>query len=246
MFPWLAVWAKSKLTAKKHHLEELRGQAAPFVDPTGLLTGAAVAGMSEPELPVSDPAFGTLGKSGDIDKGLTALSRGWQREAAHSWNGSTRPSYVVANLMHGIRSNRKGYDQAREAAELLVASWAEHTRSAVAAADPAPTQLVKVTLPEIKEKTAPRPEHGFLNDVDSWTLGVLVTHLTDADWGRRTLTLRAPALVAERLFTKSWPLACEPLADDTEPANGDAHHPTSHIQPGVFDDTPTGWAPACC
>ncbi|MET8700048.1 hypothetical protein ABZW10_14435 [Kitasatospora sp. NPDC004723] len=237
MFPWLADWVRPKLAAKMHHLEELRGQAALFVDPTGILAGAAAAGMSEPDLPVSDPAFGALGKSGDIGKGLKALWHGWQHDAARSRNGSTRPSYAVASLMRGIRSNRKGYDQAREAAELLVASWAEHARAA-AAADPVPTQLVTATLSEIKEKTPHRPEHGFLHDLDSWTLGVLVTHLTEADWGRRTLTLHVPALVAERLLATSWPLACKPLADDTEPPNGDEHSTTSHVQPGVFDDTP--------
>ncbi|MEE1783387.1 hypothetical protein PUR71_10740 [Streptomyces sp. SP17BM10] len=238
MFPWLADWVKPKLAAKKHHLEELRGQAAAFVDATGLLTGAAAAGMSEPDLPVNDPAFGALGKSGDIAKALTALWRGWQAEASPGRDGSARPTYAVANLMHGIRSNRKGYDQAREAAELLVASWVEHTRTAVAAADPASAQPVKVTLPEIKEKTPHRPEHGFLHDVDSWTLGVLVTYLTDADWGRRTLTLHVPALVAERLLARSWPLACELRTGGTEPENGDAHHPVSNLQPGLFDDTP--------
>ncbi|MFJ7277135.1 hypothetical protein [Kitasatospora sp. NPDC098663] len=238
VFPWLRDWAKPKLTAKKHHLEELWCQAALFVDPTALLAGAAAAGMSEPDLPVSDPAFGALGKSGEIAKGLAALWRGWQHEAARSGNGSTRPSYVVANLLHGIRSNRKGYEQTREAAKLLVASWTEYIRTVVATADPTPTRLVKVTLSEIKERTPHRPEHGFLHDIDSWTLGVLLTHLTDADWGRRTLTLRVPALVADRLLTKSWPLSCEPVTDGTEPGNSDAHNPTSRLQPGVFDDTP--------
>ncbi|MER7850600.1 hypothetical protein ABTZ03_42475 [Kitasatospora sp. NPDC096077] len=238
VFPWLEDWAKPKLIAKKQHLEELRTHAALFVDPAGLLAGAAASGMSEPDLPVSDPAFGALGKSSEIAKGLAALWRDWQHEAAGSRNGSTRPSYVVANLMHGIRSNRKGYDQTRSAAEQLVASWAEHARTVVVAADPTSTQLVKVTLREIKERTPHQPEHGFLHDIDSWTLGALVTHLTEADWGRRTLTLRVPTLVAERLLTNSWPLACETHDDDTAPANSDAHDPTSHIQPGVFDDTP--------
>lgn len=60
-FPWLEGWAEPKFAAKRQRLEALRAQAALFVDPEGLALAAAVAGMSEPEMPVGGETFTALG-----------------------------------------------------------------------------------------------------------------------------------------------------------------------------------------
>ncbi|MEU4585868.1 hypothetical protein AB0F92_27885 [Kitasatospora aureofaciens] len=92
-------------------------------------------------------------------------------------------------------------------------------------------------LPEVKEDTAPPwRERGFLRDLDDWTTGVLITCLADADWVGRTLVLRVPRLIADRLLSHSHRLECQGHQDRptlTPPAPSQ-----SPIRPGIFDDTP--------
>ncbi|MEV4440823.1 hypothetical protein AB0K09_17730 [Streptomyces sp. NPDC049577] len=239
MFPWLEDWAEPKLVAKERYLEVLRAQAALFVDPAGLLLAAAVADMSEPELPLDDETFGALGKSADIAKHVKALWGEWQRRASEGWGRPGDRSYVAYSLVRHIRSNRKGYHQAVNGAKDLVASWEDAARTAASSAVPVPTRRVIARLPEIGDDVAHSRETGFLANLDRWTTGVLVTYLADADWRRRTLTLQVPDLIADRLLARSYPIECELHDGGDDPiAEGEASDRASHVQPGVFDDTP--------
>ncbi|WP_159395221.1 hypothetical protein [Streptomyces albireticuli] len=239
MFPWLEDWVKPKLAVKEQYLEGLRAQAALFVDPAGLLLAAAVADMSEPELPLDDGVFSVLGKSADIAKHVKALWGEWQRRASDGWGRPGDRSYVAYSLVHHIRSNRKGYHQAVTGAESLVASWEDAARTAVSSAAPVPTRCVIARLPEVGNDTSQSRETGFLENLDRWTTGVLVTYLADADWSRRTFTLQVPDLIADRLLARSYPIECELHDGGDDPiAEGEASDRASYVQPGVFDDTP--------
>ncbi|MFE2042858.1 hypothetical protein ACFXAZ_18405 [Streptomyces sp. NPDC059477] len=237
-FPWLEEWAKPKLALKERYLETLRTQAAQFVDPDGLLAAAAVAGMNDPELPVNDQAFTVLGKSQEIAGELRKLWHKWRSEAERGWDDPRERSYIAHSLLPRMRSNRKGYDQALAGAQALVGSWEEQARAA-AAESSAPARLVTVRLPEIRNERTRRGDGGFLDALDPWTIGALVTCLTDADWGRRTVTLRAPALVADRLTAHGGMVDAGTHAEgeDRVAAAGTSRRP-SHIRPGIFDDTP--------
>ncbi|MEV6423657.1 hypothetical protein [Streptomyces sp. NPDC051662] len=237
-FPWLEEWAKPKLALKEQYLETLKTQAAQFVDPDGLLAAAAVAGMNDPELPVNDDAFTVLGKSQEIAGELRGLWRKWRSKAEYGWGDPSERAYIAYSLVHRIRSNRKGYDQALAGARALIESWEEQARAA-AAANSAPARLMTVRLPEIRDKSTLRGDGGFLDALDPWTIGVLVTCLTDADWGRRTVTLRVSALIADRLTADGGLVDTETHAEgeDWLAAPGTSRRP-SYVQPGVFDDTP--------
>ncbi|MFH9610716.1 hypothetical protein [Streptomyces sp. NPDC017448] len=237
-FPWLEEWAKPKLALKEWYLETLRTQAAQFVDRDGLLAAAAVAGMDDPELPVSDHAFTMLGKSQEITGELRKLWHKWRSKAEYGWGDPSERSYIAYTLLHRFRSNRKGYDQALAGAQALIESWEEQARAA-AAENSAPARLVTVRLPEIRDESTRRGDDGFLDALDPWTVGVLVTCLTDADWGHRTVTLRVPALIADRLTADGGMAVAEAPAEgeDWLTAPGTSRQP-SCIQPGIFDDTP--------
>ncbi|MER5640319.1 hypothetical protein ABT095_25655 [Kitasatospora sp. NPDC002227] len=233
MFSWLAPWAQPQLTAKQQYLESLRAQATLFVDPEVLLAAAAAAAMRQPELPVSDTVFSAIGTTEEVTTRLRALWRRWHAEAQGGWG---RPGQRTYGPTHGIRPNRKGYAQARAAADALVASWESRIQEAAAASEPTALRWVTAQLPEVKDDASYRSDQGFLAVLDDWTIGVLVTYLTDADWATRTLTLRVPQLIADRLLADSALLDCE--SHDEQPTlTGPAPAP-SPIRPGVFDDTP--------
>ncbi|MEV7194590.1 hypothetical protein AB0N81_22685 [Streptomyces sp. NPDC093510] len=239
-FLWLEDWAQRALETKAEFLETLRSQAALFVEPAGLLVAAAAATMERPRLSGEDPAFAVLGSSDKISTALNALWRRWQGAAESSWVGSPARSYMSHYLVQGIRSNRKGHDDALAGAARLIDSWEAQARALAASAEGKPTQRVTARLPEATEETARGVRGGLLEGLDSWTQGVVATWVVGADWGRRTLTLDVPALIAERLHAPSSDVACEPPreeADAIEASRTPAGRPSS-IRPGVFDDTP--------
>ncbi|MFJ6619947.1 hypothetical protein ACIQOW_20525 [Kitasatospora sp. NPDC091335] len=235
MFPWLAPWAEPKLVVKERYLEELRAQAALFVDPHGLMAAAAAAGMQLPEFPSSDSAFSAIGDSGEVAKRLRALWHQWQSKAADGWGRPSERTYLAYGPTHGIRPNRKGYDTTRAAVDALVASWEERAAQA-ATADPATTRWVTLRLPETKEDSPRRYDRGFLSELDDWTTGVVITYYADADWAGRTVTLYVPGLITDRLLARSFPLDCEP--HDNAPGPAQTDQAPAPVRPGIFDDTP--------
>lgn len=237
MFSWLTSWAEPKLAVKRQYLEVLRGQAAVFVDPDGLLEAAAAALLDEPELPVGEQDFAAIGIQEEITRSLKTLWERWQDKASRGWRRPDGPS-VAFSLTRGMRPNRKGRTEARAAADNLVASWQSLARDAVRAADPAPRHLVTAHLPGPADDSPHRHGRELFDGLDDWTTGVLLTHLADADWGRRTLTLKVPRLIADRLLTSSL-LPCEPrTADAGATAGGEADGALPVVRPGIFDDTP--------
>ncbi|MGW6309006.1 hypothetical protein [Streptomyces niveus] len=240
-FAWLEQWAQPKLLMKEQHLALLRGQAVLFVDVAGLATAAAVAVMDEPQLPAGDEAFKILGTTADITRGLRSLWGKWQRHVSGGWDQPAEHSWIAHSLVGSISSRRKGRDQVLAAAEALLATWAEHAHQ-VAVAGTVPDVLLTVTLPEPLGEEPHRRGREWLDHLDTWELGVLVTFLTDADWARGVLTVRVPELIARRLLDRRSTLACTPhqstpsstAAEGTRSAPG-ADHP---IGPGIFDDTP--------
>ncbi|MFJ6141109.1 hypothetical protein [Kitasatospora sp. NPDC092286] len=237
LFPWLAQWAEPKLAVKQQYLEVLRAQAALFVDPEGLMAAAAAAAMEEPELPSDEAAFSAIGTGKEVGTQLKALWHEWRDKAGRGWEGPSARTYLAYGPTHGIRPNRKGYAATRAAVDGLVASWEEQARDVAASAEPAALGWVTVRLPEVKEDTAPPwRERGFLRDLDDWTTGVLITYLANADWAGRTLTLRVPRLIADRLLSRSHRLDCQAHQDRQTPAKPAPS--ASPIRPGIFDDTP--------
>ncbi|MFG3056260.1 hypothetical protein ACGFZP_35620 [Kitasatospora sp. NPDC048239] len=237
LFPWLAQWAEPKLAVKQQYLEALRAQAVLFVDPEGLMAAAAAAAMEEPELPSDEAAFSAIGTDKEVDTQLKALWHEWQDKAGRGWEGPSARTYLGYGPTRGIRPNRKGYAATRAAVDELVASWEDQARHVAASAEPATLGWVTVRLPEVKEDTAPPwREHGFLRDLDDWTTGVLISYLADADWAGRTLTLRVPRLIADRLLSCSHRLDCQAHQDRPTPTTP---APSANpIRPGIFDDTP--------
>lgn len=242
-FPWLEQWARPQLLVKEQYLAALRRQAALFVDPAGLLTAAAVATMEVPQLPCDEKAFTVLGTAADITRGLRSLWERWQREVAGRWDHPEKHSWTVHHVFDGISSRRKGRHQALAAAEALLATWVDHAQQTAAAAGAAPEVLVTVTLPDAADEEPHARGRTWLDGLGTWELGVLVTFLEDADWGRGVVTVRVPELVADRLLDSRSPLACTPH-QGTPSSTADAGSGRSAtaaddpIGPGIFDDTP--------
>ncbi|MFJ4005097.1 hypothetical protein ACIPWL_16850 [Streptomyces sp. NPDC090023] len=236
-FPWLADWARPKVAPKEQYLETLRGLAALFVTPAGLLAAAAAASMDEPELPSGESAFAAIGDSKEVTRRLRSMWVDWQNKARSSWV-LPGDSLFTHDALHGIRQSRKGYAEARLAVGRLLASWEEEARRVADAADTGVTVAVTVHLLEIQEDETHwqrRHERGLLADFDDWMIGVLLVHLTRTDWGHRQLTVRVPQLIADRLLSQSSLPHCE-LATAT-PEAAAAVDETSPLSPGVFDDT---------
>lgn len=235
-FPWLTDWARPKLSAKAGYLETLRAQAALFVEPSGLVVAAAAAELGTPALPADDHAFAVLGNRSQISTGLSALWRRWQYAAEGSWEGPASRAFRRYDLVEGIRSNKKGHAEALEGAGRLIQSWEDEARAAAAATDSTPTVWVTARLPEDTEEPSRGDTRDLLDGLDRWTLGVVVTWTVTADWSRRTLTLKVPTLVADRLLASSSALVCERGAEAGPAEAVPEAHPGS-VRPGVFDDT---------
>ncbi|MFG2981316.1 hypothetical protein ACGFYQ_08650 [Streptomyces sp. NPDC048258] len=237
-FPWLSDWAKPKVSAKASYLETLRAQAALFVEPSGLLVAAAAASLETPPLPSDDPGFAVLGNSSQISTALSSLWRRWQYSAERSWEGPESRAIIRYDLVHGIRSNKKGRAEAREGAARLIQSWEDEACAAVATTDSTPTVWVTARLPEGSEEPSPGGAPEVLEGLDRWTLGVVVTWTATADWGRRTLKLRVPPLVADRLLAPSSSLTCEPGGSEAVATEAGPQKQPDFVRPGVFDDAP--------
>ncbi|MFJ9977912.1 hypothetical protein [Streptomyces cyaneofuscatus] len=238
-FPWLAGWAEPKFAAKRQRLEALRARAAMFVDPEGLAVAAAVAGIGEPEMPLGGETFTALGNGREVDQKLRALWRSWQSAAKAGWAGPEARSHISYGPLRDIRSNRKGYDRAREGAQELVDSWEEQARAAAGSAASGPKQLLTLRLPPVRAESVYRRDGGFVDELDDWTIGALVTSFVEADWADRTVTLRVPASLAERLAADSDLVHVDSAAENgnSSPTTG----PSSGLralQPGIFDDGP--------
>ncbi|MFF5488535.1 hypothetical protein [Streptomyces virginiae] len=148
------------------------------------------------------------------------------------------PPLPTDDFVHGIRPNKKGHAEALEGAARLIQAWEDEAHAAAAAADSTPTVWVTARLPEGTEEPSRGGVPDVLDGLDRWTLGVLLTWTIGADWGRRTLTLRVPALVAARLLEPSGNLVCEPGGSDAVAAEAGPQGQPDSLRPGVFDDTP--------
>ncbi|MFJ4680299.1 hypothetical protein [Kitasatospora sp. NPDC088783] len=235
MYDWLGEWAAPALAAKRQYLETLRTQAALFVPESGLLEAAAAGSLEKPELPSEEPAFAVLGNRAEVAKALDSLWSDWHRRAPGGYGPADVRWRVVFGITGRLRSNRKGYDQLCSAVEELVASWEDLARAVADEAGAERTRQVTVRLAETVDDSSAGYERGFLADLDEWSTGVLVTYLTDADWGHRTLTLNVPLLVADRLLTtRSLFTECGLRSPD----HAEPPKPAVRLAPGVFDDTP--------
>ncbi len=90
--------------------------------------------------------------------------------------------------------------------------------------------------PEDTEEPSRGDTRDVLDGLDRWTLGVVVTWTVAADWSLRTLTLKVPTRVADRLLASSSVLSCERGAEAAPAEAVSEAHPGS-LRPGVFDDT---------
>ncbi|MEU1295853.1 hypothetical protein ABZ439_25885 [Streptomyces sp. NPDC005840] len=187
-FPWPEEWAQPSLTVKTRYPETLRAQAARFVDLEELVVAAAATALSAPELPLGDPAFAVLGGNSRVSRAPADLWRRWRSAAGRPWEGPGTRAFLSCEIVRGMRSNRKGDDEARAAAAPLIASWEEEAQAAAVLADRAPRCRPAAQIPEATEAAPRHRERDFLDGLDTWTLGVLRTWTVDADWGRGVLT----------------------------------------------------------
>ncbi|MGA5703119.1 hypothetical protein [Peterkaempfera bronchialis] len=234
-FPWLADWARPKTVLKEEYLQTLRERAGLFVDAMGLLEAAAAASLDIPELPTDDEAFSAIGDRKEVAGRLRSMWFRWQGAAADVW-GLPGDHLVTYQAVGGISSRRKGYDEARRAAERLLASWEEEACRVARISDPGVTVTLTAHLhePSDEDPYSQQRERRLLSGLDNWTIGVLLTYLTGADWGRRQLTFRAPQLIVDQLLARTSFVRCEPEPPGAPTTAGEA----SPLGPGVFDDTP--------
>ncbi|MEU6483676.1 hypothetical protein [Streptomyces sp. NPDC046887] len=238
-FRWLTDWARPKVVVKENYLATLREQAALFVDPAGLVVAAAAAALEVPQLPADDPAFAVLGDCKKISAGLSALWRRWQYDAERGWEGPDSREIVRYHLVRDIRPNKKGHDEALAGAARLIRSWEEKARAVAESTVMEPTLFITARLPEREEEPA-RPGEGvadILKGMDPWTTGVLVTWAVHADWSRGILTLKVPALVADRLLAMSGGITCVPGGTEDAPIEVDVREQADTLRPGIFDDS---------
>ncbi|MER6398422.1 hypothetical protein ABT263_20565 [Kitasatospora sp. NPDC001603] len=234
-FPWLADWARPKVALKEEYLQALRERAGLFVDAAALVEAAAAASLEMPELPADNDAFSAIGDRKEIAGRLRSMWSRWQGSAADAWE-LPGDHLVTYHAIGGINSRRKGYSEARRAADRLLASWEEEARRVARLSDLG----VMVTLtahlqePRGEEPYSQQRERTLLGGLNHWTIGVLLTYLTSADWGRRRLTFRAPQLVVDQLLARTAFVRCEPEPPGAPTAADEA----GPLGPGVFDDTP--------
>ncbi|MGX4733254.1 hypothetical protein [Kitasatospora griseola] len=224
------------MALKEEYLQPLRERAGLFVDAAALVEAAAAMSLEMPELPTDEGAFSAIGDRKEVAGRLRSMWSRWQRAAADAW-GLPGDPLVTYQAVGGTNSRRKGYDEACRAAERLLASWGEEEARRVArASDPGVTVTLTAYLPEPPDENpyAQQRERGLLGGLDTWTIGVLLTYLTSADWGRRRLTVRVAQLTVDQLLTRTALVRCEPELPGPPTAADDA----SPLGPGVFDDTP--------
>ncbi|WP_307534538.1 hypothetical protein [Streptomyces sp. V3I8] len=238
-FGWLEEWAKPSLTAKMRYVETLRAQAARFADPEELVVAAAATTLPMPELPCTAPAFAVLGGNSQVSAALADLWRRWQNAAGQSWEGPKARAYLSYEIVQSIRSNRKGYDAARAEAARLVESWEELARAAAKSADRIPARRLTAHVPQAPAITPHHEGRDFLEGLDAWTVGALVTWTVDTDLSSRVLTLEVPDPVAERLLGPASDLPCRPVDGTADLSEHDGVPPRQPdtIGPGIFDDT---------
>ncbi|MFE7572650.1 hypothetical protein ACFU76_37905 [Streptomyces sp. NPDC057539] len=240
-FPWLEEWAKPSLTVKTLYLQTLRAQAARFVDPEELVAAAAATALPTPELPHADPAFrgarrqqprvrDTVGPVAPVaERGRAALGRA----------GDTCVPFVRDRVRHAQQSEglRRG-SSCGSAPDRLLGGTGPGSSNVGRPGTEMPADGAQI--PEAPEAM---PRHGvrdFLDGLDTWTLGVLLTWTVDADWGSGVLTLEVPDLVAERLLSTVSSLPCSSAAAAPDLPEGDRgpERQSGIVRPGVFDDTP--------
>ncbi|MFF2954921.1 hypothetical protein ACFVVU_26680 [Kitasatospora sp. NPDC057965] len=234
-FPWLTDWAQPKAALKEEYLQTLRERAGLFVDAAALVEAAAAMSLEIPELPTNDEAFSAIGDRREVASRLRSMWSRWQGAAADAW-GLPGDRLVTHQAIGGVNSRRKGYSEARRAADRLLVSWEEEARRVAGASDPGVTVTLTAHLQEPRDEDpySQQRERGLLGSLDNWTIGVLLTYLTSADWGRRRLTFRAPQLIVEQLLARTALVRCEPEPPGAPTAAGEA----SPLGPGVFDDAP--------
>lgn len=236
MFPWLAEWAEPKLAAKQQYLETVRAHSALFVDPEGLMAAAAASSMEMPTFSAQDARFAAIGPEKEVHAQLSSLWRRWQDKAQNGWEPPCSRTHLSYDPLQGVRSNRKGYGQAHAASAELIDSWESRLQEATASAESTVVRWMTIRLPEVKKDHRRRYDQGFLNDLDDWTTGVLLTYLTHADWASHALTVQVPRLIADRLVARSYDFDCE--VHHEQPVHSTPVSVSDPIRPGVFDDTP--------
>ncbi|WP_371096469.1 hypothetical protein [Streptomyces sanglieri] len=239
-FPWLEEWAKPSLRIKARYMETLRAQAARFVDREELVVAAAAMALPIPELPCADPAFAVLGGNSRVSSALVRLWHRWQSTAGRLWEGPGARAYLSCEIVRGIRSSQKGHGAARAEAARLIESWEGLARAAAAPVDRAPKRRLTAHVPHASAGTPRHVVTDFLDGLDEWTLGVLVTWAVQPGPGSGVLTLEVPDLVAERLLGPASGLPCSPADGtvDSPEHDGRTGSEPGRLRPGVFDDTP--------
>ncbi|MFD3970004.1 hypothetical protein [Streptomyces cyaneofuscatus] len=177
----------------------------------------------------------------------------WLREAVFSrWRGAATSLHLATTVaadfpwLEGwaepkFAAKRQRLEALRAQAALFVDS--EGLALAAAGAESAasgPEQLLTLRLPPVRAESVYRRDGGFVEELDAWTIGVLVTCFVEADWADRIVTLRVPAPVAARLAADSDLVGVEDSAAENgnaSPAAGPSGGPRA-LQPGIFDDGP--------
>ncbi|TDD34696.1 hypothetical protein E1287_16040 [Actinomadura sp. KC06] len=235
-YPWLEPWARPMLAQKSEYVEASRETAARFCRPEALKVATAVFQTPDPELPAEDPDFSVLGDATTVRSRLHRLWLRWKESVASDWLTPDQHSLLIYDLERGIERKRKKRDLVLTRGEELISEW---VAQAQAKADAHPDLMGQPVLARVPKSETDEGRHrgDFDESVTHWDLGVLATYTVEADWGRRTMLLRVPAAIGERLLAGGSTLDCEP-GDDGLPAPSDTREGDGSLTPGILDDAP--------
>jgi len=247
-YPWLRPWASERLDRKIRHAEALRRQAAQLVDTDALIAAAAAGRMPQPELPASDPAFAVLGGRSEVRSALLSLWYRWHADVIHGWRMPHEYSFLGYELDERLGNKRKGRDRLRARAREILRDWVDGVLAEAARHKKEPDRLVFANIPA--EKLPDGRRKRVAEELTRWELGVLAVFTVAADWPTRTLLVRVPPLIAERMLTGRLSLTCAECPVD--PADEAAYKGLLEVRagdrleeagygallPGTLDDTP--------
>jgi len=248
-YPWLKPWAAERMKLKSQYAETMRLKAARLLNRDALVVASRVRQMPHPELPADDSAFVALGDPMDVLGALEKLWREWQHQVSDGWLTPEECTYPVRQLEDRMGKRRRGRDELRARAEELLVNWSATAHEAVAVSARQPERLIaaSISAPQKERHGSRKPFHARLT---RWELGTLIAFAVAADWATRTLLLKVPSLVAERLLADGGDLNCIECAGD--PQDGAAYESLllsstqerlvmakrGAILPGLLDDTP--------
>lgn len=247
-YPWLMPWASERLGLKDGYAGALRERAARLLDTGALRVAAAADSMPLPAVPEEDPAFASLGSSREAGIALRGLWHKWHSAVCYGWLMPDEYSYLTYELEDRLGAKRKGREGLRMRARALLNDWTAAVVAEAARRQTEPELLLFAVIPAEKDEDGRRK--GLQKSLTRWELGVLAKFMVAADWPTRTVLLKVPQLIGDRMLQgdlelKSAGCPADP-ADEAAYAGLLSARAENHVEeaghgaflPGILDDTP--------